>query len=57
MSAATVAYEVKSVRVTEFKNGPRAGQQKPIRLPKDAIPLGVTSGYSLRVYYLVPVKR
>lgn len=47
-------YDVRSVAVKQFKSGPRAGQQKPITLPKDAIPLGVVSGFNLRVYYLVP---
>jgi len=49
-------YDLKSVSVSEFKSGPRAGEQKPISLPKDAIPCGVVSGYSLRLFYLVPVE-
>lgn len=49
-------YDLKSVRVTEFKSGPRAGEQKPITLPKGAIPCGVVSGYSLRIFYLVPAE-
>lgn len=50
-------YDLKSMRVEEFKSGPREGQQKPIKLPTDAIPVGVVSGYSLRLFYLVPVER
>jgi hypothetical protein len=50
-------YDLKSVRVEEFKSGPREGQRKPINLPKDAIPLGITSSFALHVYYLVPAER
>jgi hypothetical protein len=50
-------YDLKSVRVEEFKSGPREGERKPIKLPKDAIPVGVSSSFSLWLYYLVPVER
>lgn len=49
-------YDVQSVRVETFKSGPRAGERKPITLPKGAIPCGVVSGMSLWVYYLVPAR-
>lgn len=48
-------YNLKSVRVTEFKSGPLEGEKRPISLPKDAIPCGVVSGMGLTLYYLVPV--
>ena len=48
-------YDLESVRVDEFKSGPREGQRKPVSLPKGAIPVGVVSGYGLRLFYLVPV--
>jgi len=51
-----MTYNLKSVRVETFKSGPRAGQTKPITLPKGAIPCGIVSGYVLRLYYLVPVR-
>jgi hypothetical protein len=47
-------YDVKSVRVEEFKSGPRQGQRKPITLPKDATPVSVVRGYGLTLYYIVP---
>lgn len=47
-------YDLQSVRIEEFKSGPREGQKKPVSLPKDAIPCGVVSGYGLTLYYLVP---
>lgn len=50
-------YDLKSVRIGEFKSGPRAGEQKPLKLPKGAIPCGVVSGFCLRLFYLVPVER
>ena len=49
-------YELHSVRIEEFKSGPRAGQRKPVTLPKDAIPCGIDSGYFLRLFYLVPIQ-
>lgn len=50
-------YDLVSVRVEVFNSGPRAGKRKPISLPKGAIPVGVTSGMSLFLYYLVPVAK
>lgn len=47
-------YHVESVPLETFKSGPKTGKPKPIKLPSNAIPLGVVSGYHLRVYYLVP---
>jgi hypothetical protein len=47
-------YDLKHVDVQRFKNGPREGERKPISLPKDAIPVGVASGFGLRLFYLVP---
>jgi hypothetical protein len=44
---------LESVRVETFKSGPRAGQRKPIKLPKGAIPVSVVSSYGLTLYYLV----
>lgn len=47
-------YDLKEVRVEDFKSGPREGQRKPISLPKGAIPCGVVSGFGLRLFYLIP---
>jgi hypothetical protein len=54
--APAVKYDLKDVRVEEFKSGPREGERKPIALPKGAIPVGVVSGFGLRFFYLVPVE-
>lgn len=50
-------YDVKSVTVEAYVHGPRAGQQKPIRIPDDAQIIGVVSGFNLRVYYIVPAAK
>lgn len=47
-------YELRDVNVEVFKSGPREGQRKPITLPKNAIPCGVVSGWSVRLFYLIP---
>lgn len=50
-------YDLISVSIQEFKSGPREGERKPVNLPKGAIPIGVTSGFALRLHYLVPTEK
>lgn len=51
----TPKYELKSLQIETFKSGPRQGQRKPFKLPADAIPCGVVSGFGLSLDYLIPV--
>jgi hypothetical protein len=47
------------VRVETYQSGPRAGERKPVKLPENAIPLGVwtrESDGALMLDYVVPVE-